>query len=152
MDMLIPNTQFIPVPYCSPLVTRSLYSKSVILFLFCKQMQTLFVSFFLMHYISDIRSLSSSVFTKDEDLLTYPCCCKWLLFNGWVIHTTVHMCLCFIHSSVSSILVSSIIINSTAVNTGVHVSFTHSFPRYTPRSRIAGSCGSSSFNIFEAFP
>ena len=107
---------------------------------------------FLMHYISDIRSLSFSVFTKDDDLLTYPCCCRWLLFNGWVIHTTVHMYLCFIHSSVSSILVSSIIINSTVVNTGVHVSFSHSFPRYTPRSHIAGSYGSCSFNIFEAFP
>ena len=43
------------------------------------------------------------------------------------------------------------IINSAAVNTGVHVSFqtrVFIFSRYRPRSRIAGSYGSSVFGFF----
>ena len=43
------------------------------------------------------------------------------------------------------------VVNSAAMNIGVHVSFRISFfifPRYIPRSGIAGSYGSSIFNFF----
>ena len=42
------------------------------------------------------------------------------------------------------------IVNSAAMNIGVHVSFQISvfvFPRYVPRSRIARSDGSSTFSV-----
>ena len=40
------------------------------------------------------------------------------------------------------------IVNRASVNVGIHVSFRITvFPRYMPRSGIAGSCGSSIFNF-----
>ena len=57
----------------------------------------------------------------------------------------------FIHSSVNEYLCcfyGCSIVNSTAMNTGVHVFFwTKVFSRYMPRSGISGSCGSSVFSF-----
>ena len=45
------------------------------------------------------------------------------------------------------------IVNSTAMNIGVHVSFGITvFSRYMPRSGIVGSYGSSSFTFFKETP
>ena len=57
----------------------------------------------------------------------------------------------FIHSSVDGHLGCFhvlVIVNSVAINIGVHVSFqVMVFSRYMPRSEIAGSYGSSSFSF-----
>ena len=57
----------------------------------------------------------------------------------------------FIHSSVDGYLACFpvlAIVNSTAMNTGVHLSFQIMFfSRYMPRSRTAGSYGSSMFSF-----
>ena len=61
----------------------------------------------------------------------------------------------FIHSSVDGHLGcfhALAIVNSAAINTGVHVSFqTMVFSRYMPRSWIAGSYRSSSFSFLFCF-
>ena len=68
-------------------------------------------------------------------------------------HSIAYMCHFFcVHSSVYRHLgcfhVMAVIINSAAMNIGVHVSFwIMFFSGYMPRSRIAGSCGSSIFSF-----
>ena len=71
----------------------------------------------------------------------------------------VHVCLyhvCFIHLSVDGhvdcfhVLT---IVNSAAVNIGVHVSFKIiALSRYMPRSGITESYGNSTFSVFEEPP
>ena len=57
----------------------------------------------------------------------------------------------FIHSSTNGYLTwfyVMAIVNSAAMNIGMHVSFqTMFFFRYMPRSGIAGSCGNSIFSF-----
>ena len=75
------------------------------------------------------------------------------------LHTHIYIChLFFIYSPVDghlgwfNILA---IVNNTALNIGVHISFQISvfvFFSYTPRSGIAGSYGSSIFSFFEKPP
>ena len=61
----------------------------------------------------------------------------------------------FIHSSVDGHLGCFYvldIVNSAAVNIGVHVSFQNMvFSRYMPRSGIAGSYGSSNFSYQKGY-
>ena len=68
----------------------------------------------------------------------------------WLSNIPLYMyCIFFSHSSVDGHLVcfhGLAIVNSAAINTGVHVSFwirVLVFSRYMPRSKIAGSYGSS---------
>ena len=65
---------------------------------------------------------------------------------GWVVFHCMHVPRFFIHSSVNGYLGCFhvlAIINSAAVNTGVHVSFSVLISsRYMPRSGVAGSYGS----------
>ena len=75
-------------------------------------------------------------------------------FYGWVIFHCIYVYihhLFFIHSSVDGHLGcfhAFAIVNSAAINIGVHVSFrTMFFSRYMPRSGIAGSYDSSIFSF-----
>ena len=89
-----------------------------------------------------------------DSLQVQPCCCKchyFTLFNGWVIfHCIFELYLLYSspitgHLGYFQVLA---IINSTALNTGVHVSFwTMVFSGYMPRDGIPGSCGSSLFSL-----
>ena len=73
-------------------------------------------------------------------------------FNGWVVFHCIYV-IFFVHSSVNGHLgcfYILAIVNNAVMNTGVHVSFWTSvfaFFRYIPRSRIAGSYGSSIFSF-----
>ena len=84
-------------PSLSPLVTASLFSVSVSLFLFsfthlfyfldstCKWEHTVFVFLCLTYFI------------KYNLLQIQPCCCKWqnfILFHGWIIVHSVCVCMC----------------------------------------------------------
>ena len=74
------------------------------------------------------------------------CVCVFIYGMCVCIH-----CIFFIHSSVSGHLDCFhvlIIVNSTAVNIGLHVSFqTMAFSGYMPRNGNVGSCGSSVLNF-----
>ena len=97
-------------------------------------------------------------FTQYDNLQVHPCCCKWhyfTLFYGRVIfhlYIYIHTHTFFIHSSVDGHLGCVhvlAIVNSAAMNIGVHVSFRiRVFSRYIPRSGIAGSYGNSLFFFF----
>ena len=115
--------------------------------------------------------LSLTYFTSYDNLWLQLCWCKWhyfILFHAWVIfhyiyiyiyiyiythtHTHTHIYhIFFIHSSVERHLGCShflAIINHTALNIGVHVSFwIVVFSICMPRRGIAGSYGSSLFGF-----
>ena len=95
-----------------------------------------------------------------DSLWVHPCCCKWpyfILFNGRVIFQCIHICMCacvyidiYIYTPhlLYPVLCQYLnsfhalaIVNSAALNTGVHVSFQAMFfSRYMPRSGIVQSC------------
>ena len=82
------------------------------------------------------------------------------MYHIFFIHSSVDRCLGCFHVLA--------IVNSAAMNTGVHVSFrirVFVFPEYMPRSGIVGSCGwmlldhmiqqemeASQFGYFDTFP
>ena len=84
--------------------------------------------------------LSLSDFTLYNNLQVHSCCCKWhyfILFNGWVIFHCVYIyvcvCVCMFHMFFIQFSVTGhlgcfcvlAIVNSAAVNTGVHVFFVY---------------------------
>ena len=77
------------------------------------------------------------------------------LFYGWVIFHCVYVHIFSIHSSVYGCLGCFhvlAIVTSTAMNIGVHVSFSMKvFSRYMPRSGIAGSYGNFIFSFLRYF-
>ena len=102
------------------------------------------------HFLSDL-------FTQYDNLQVHPCCCKWqyfILFNSLVaFHCT--------YAPTSSLSVDGnegcfhvlAIVNSAAMNIGVHVSFpVILFSGYMPRSEFAGSYGNSIFSFFNEHP
>ena len=72
-------------------------------------------------------------------------------FYGWVIFHSIYVHIFCIHSSVDGHLDCFhvlAIVNSAAVNIGVHVPFQiRVFSAYMPRSRITGSYGNSIFSL-----
>ena len=110
--------------------------------------------------------ISPSIIT----LQVHPCCCKWQNFIPFLwlssipVYIFVCVCLCvclsvsintprllyqFIGWLILWLLCIFTVVNSAAVNTGEHVSFwINVFVfEYIPRSEIAGSYSSSSFNF-----
>ena len=85
---------FHPPPTLSPLVTTTLFSVSMSLFLFY------FVCFgVLFRFHIWVKSyafvfLHLTYFTKHNTLKIHPCCCKWqdfILFYGWVIFHFIYI-------------------------------------------------------------
>ena len=74
----------------------------------------------------------------------------------WLSNIPLYICTMSSFSSVDGHLVCFhvlAIVNSAALNIGVHVSFrTMIFFRYMPRSGLAGSYGSSIFSFFKEPP
>ena len=98
--------------------------------------------------------LCLTYFTQYDNLQVHPCCCKWhyfILFYDSVIFLIYMYHNFFIHSSVSGHLGCFhvlAIVNSVAMNIGVHVSFQIMvFSGYMPRNGIAGSYGSAIFSF-----
>ena len=96
-------------------------------------------------------------FTQYDNLYLHPCCCQQqnlFFFMANILSYSVYVRLCvyhifFIYSSIDGHLGCFhilAIVNSTAMNIGVHVSFqiwVFIFSRKLPRNGIAGSYGSS---------
>ena len=100
--------------------------------------------------------LSLTYFTPYDNLWIHPCGCRWHYFGFlWLNNIPLYYGIflihyLFIHSSVNRHLGCFhvlALVNSTAVNFGVHVSFwIMVFFRHMPRSRIAGSYSSYIFS------
>ena len=77
-------------------------------------------------------------------------------FYGLVVFHCIYYHIFFIYSSVNGHLGCFhvlVIVNSAAMNTGMHVSFRIMFfSRYMPRSGIAGSYGNRFFQFFKETP
>jgi len=83
-------------------------------------------------------------------------CCKWsyfILFYGWLIFHCIYILLLlypFIFDGYLSVFHVLAIVNSAAMNIGVHVSFqirVFIFSEYMPRSGISGLNGNSIFSF-----
>ena len=107
----------------------------------------------LTKHISDIAWSFSVRLTSLSMFISSPCCCKWHyfnIFNSWVIVPCIyvpHLLYPFICWRTFRLSVLAII-NSAAINTGVHVPFLIIvFSGHMPRSGIIGSCGNASFSF-----
>ena len=95
-------------------------------------------------------------FTQWDTLWVQPCCCKWhysvlFFFFGWIMFPYVYVPSCLpIHLSEGYLGCFHVLtlVNSTATNIGVHVSFWIGvFSGFMPRNEIARSYGNSSFSF-----
>ena len=159
--MSIPISQFITAPpppsphRFPPLVSIRLFSASVSLFLPCKPVHLYHFSRFHIYALiyNIFFSLSDLLHSVWQSLgpstsLQMTRFCSFL----WVIFYCVYMYhIFFIHSSVdghSGCFHDLAIVNSAAMNIGVHVSFwIMAFSGYMPSSGIAGSYGNSIFSF-----
>ena len=78
VNMSIPNSEFIPLPYISPLVSINWFSKSMSLFLFFHFIISSFTSFFFFKITYDELMFSFTTFWNFFLFLTYI---KFHLFN-----------------------------------------------------------------------
>ena len=139
-----------------PLVSIRLSSTTVSQLLPCKPVHLYHFSRFRIHaLIYDICFSLSDLLHSVWQSLDHPSLNKWLNFvpfYGWVIFHCIYMYHnFFIHSSVDGHLGwfhDLAIVNSDAMNIGVHVSFCIMvFSGYMPSSGIAGSYGNSIFTF-----
>ena len=93
-------------------------------------------------------------FTQYDNHYLHPCWCKWhyfICFYGWVIFHCIYVPNLLDHSYINGhldCLPVLAIVNTAAMNSGVHVSFQSMvFSGYMPRSGIAGSYSSSIFSF-----
>ena len=77
LPLLIPDSQSFPPTPSSPLATTSLFSMSVSLFLFCRQVHLCHISdsTYKCYYMVFIF-LFLTYFTQYDNLQLHPCCCK----------------------------------------------------------------------------
>ena len=148
--MSLPTSQIIPSPLL-PVVNVSLFSTSVstkqALFLFCKLVH-------VCHFLDSTRltslsmKISRSVHVAASGIISFFFMAEW--------YSTVYMYHIFIHSSSHGHLgcfYVLAIVNSGAVNAGVHVSLPiRTFFKYMARSGTAGSYGSSIFSFLRNLP
>ena len=119
-----PNLSLLPYP----LVIISLFSTSVILLLFCKQVHL--CPFFCIPYMKDIVIFVFLINSRSMLILQYnnsSLLLKMALFHSFMVvqNSTGYVYHIFIHPSVDGHLGCFLlaIVNSAAVNTGVKVSF-----------------------------
>ena len=143
LHLLIPNS-FPPLsPF--PLATTNLFSVSV-----C------FIDKFMLYLRFHIKAISSGIYLYPSDLrhlvwqsLGPPMLLQMAVFHfyGCVVFHCIYMYNVFIHSSVNGYLGCLhvlTVINSVAMNIGMHVSFQiNVLSIYMPWSQIAGSYGNS---------
>ena len=88
-------------------------------------------------------------FTLYDNLQVHPCCCKWHYFILFLWLSNIPLYICTSHASVNGYLGCFhvlAIVNSAAMNVGVHVSFQIIvLSGYMPRSGTAGSYGNPIF-------
>ena len=98
--------------------------------------------------------LSPAYFSWYDNLQVHPCCCKWHYFSLFLAEqysiVQIYHIFYFCHSvdGYLGCFYVLAIVNSAAMNIGVHVSFQIIvFYQHIPRSGIAGSCGNSTFSL-----
>ena len=115
-----PKFLIYPPNHLSPLITISLFSMSVSLFLVCKQihlyhfLDSTYKCYHVVFVFARLTSLTMITmgyylgYYQGYYLWVYPCCCKWhyfILVYGWVIFHCMRVCI-YIHTPPTSSLAS----------------------------------------------
>ena len=135
----------------SPLATTSLYSVSLILFLFYREVNLCHI----LYYTYKWCHMYLSFWFTSLSMIIYSCipvaANGIVLFFLWLSRIPLYICIFFIHSSVGEHLgcfCVLAIVNNAAMNIGVHMSFLIIvLSGYMPRSGISGSYGNSIFSF-----
>ena len=154
--MSIQISQVIPFPIFFPLVIRSLFSTSVLLFLLCKLVHFYFcvldptykwycMIFLLLWLISLSMVISRSICVVANGIISFFFMEYTVIFHCMYVHL-LYSLLC--RWTLRLFPCQAIILNSTAMNFSIHMSFqTMVFSGYMPRDMyhclITGSYGSA---------
>ena len=146
--MLISTSEFIPPPSVSPLVTIVWFQNLWVCFCFVNKLFCIFL-------LDSIYEWYHMIFDFDLTSLSMICS-KWhylILFYDWVVFHCIYVphvnpFLCW--WTLGECFHVLAIINSAAVNIGLHLSFwIMVFSGYMPMSEIAGSYDSSIFSFLK---